>query len=365
VPDRFQPRLESLRGVAALMVAYFHALAMIRMDEWWPAKIKSVLQMAGNGNGGVAIFFVLSGYVLGRSLDATSGRLLPENFRFMVRRTLRIWPAMAVCIVACFAWVRFVHAPASFDAASTDYYNYWRDGAPLADLWRDLLLQQSFYNPVTWTLQVEMIAAVVFVALWWIWRRSALASLALTVVWAAWFLAVNPPPRTAFLYMLLLGLQAGVVSRVAAQHLSGTALKWCLALSFAGLGLSARYPRATDAGTWFVDSLFSFAIVALLIASHGRVALKAFDHSASRFMGRISYSFYLWHFPVLYVLVTSGFAAIDPNLLLHWPNTMAGVLMMVSVTATIPIAWASYRFVELPMIRLAKRMTTSPVRSRT
>src|SRR5262245_45966009 len=112
---RFQPRLESIRGVAALMVVLFHALALIRIDAWLPQKIRAVLQLAGDGNGGVAIFFVLSGYVLARSLDASapaSSGLLPETLRFAVRRVLRIWPAMVVCLLACFVWVRFAFRPA-------------------------------------------------------------------------------------------------------------------------------------------------------------------------------------------------------------------------------------------------------------
>jgi peptidoglycan/LPS O-acetylase OafA/YrhL len=354
---RFYPRLEALRGVAALMVAYFHALAIVRVEGYVPLKIKSVLNMAGNSSAGVAIFFVLSGYVLGRSLDASSGRLPSEAVKFLVRRTLRIWPAMAVCLAICFLWVGFVFHPATYAAASKDYYEHWRLGATLKDLWLDLLLQQTYLNAVTWTLQVEMIAAVLFVPIWWVCRRSLVASIALTAAWAAWFQSAPEPSRLAFVYMMVLGLQAGLAVRFAVRSLSGRAVKACLLLAFLGCGVAARYPRTTDVGTWLVHSAFAYAIVVMAVASHERVGLRWLDHRATRFMGRISYSFYLWHFPVLWVVATLGFATTDAAIWLAWPNSMAGVLLIVSTLVAIPIAWASHRLIERPMIGLAKALT--------
>jgi peptidoglycan/LPS O-acetylase OafA/YrhL len=354
---RFHPRLEALRGVAALMVAYFHALALVRMDGYVPLKIKSFLNMAGNGTAGVTLFFVLSGYVLGRSLDHAAGRILPETIRFAIRRTLRIWPAMAACLAGCFFWVLLVHRPAIYEAASTDYYNYWRDGASLRDLLWDCLFQQTYFNPVTWTLQVEMIAAVLFVPAWWICRTSEVARVVLMTGWAFWFLSTPYPSRTAYMYMLLFGMHADAAARLADRYLGPRALKLCLALSFVGCCMVARWQRPTVAGTAFVESVFAYAIVALLVSSHGRAGLGAFDHRATRFMGRISYSFYLWHFPVIYVLATAGFATIDASLWLAWPNTMAGILLIVSTLVATPIAWASHRAIELSMIALAKSVT--------
>jgi peptidoglycan/LPS O-acetylase OafA/YrhL len=357
---RFHTRLEALRGLAAMMVAYFHALALVRMDGLAPLRIKSFLNMAGNGTAGVTIFFVLSGYVLGRSLDHSAGRLLPETVRFAIRRTLRIWPAMAACLVGCYLWVRFVHQPAAYEAASTDYYNYWRDGASLKDLLWDCLFRQTYFNPVTWTLQVEMIAGVLFVPAWWICRKSEVARVVLMTGWAFWFLSTPHPSRLAYVYMLLFGMHADAAARLADRYLGPRALKLCLALSFLGCCMVTRWPRATDAGTAFVESVFAYAIVALLVSSHGRAELRTFDHRATRFMGRISYSFYLWHFPVIYVLATAGFAIIDAGLWLRWPNTMAGVLLIMSTLVAIPIAWASHRAVELPMIAVAKSVTRAP-----
>jgi peptidoglycan/LPS O-acetylase OafA/YrhL len=340
------------------MVVLFHALAMVRIEEWLPQKIRAALQLVGNGNGGVAIFFVLSGYVLARSLDASAAAApvnpLPETLRFAIRRVLRIWPAMAICLFACFVWVRFVFDPVTPAAASDDYSLYWRQGATWRGLLLDTLFVRSYLNPVTWTLAVEMIAAALFVPLWWINRRSRPAMLVLTAAWGAWFLATPHPSFTAFVFLMLLGVQIEPAARLISHHLGARATTVALGLSFLGTGLVMQYPRATSAQTWFVHGLFAYAIVALLVASEGRVSLPWLDHRAARFMGRISYSFYLWNFPVLYALTTFGFAVISADHWLQTPNVMAGVLFIVSALITIPVAWLSYRMVELPMIRLAK-----------
>lgn len=340
------------------MVAWFHALAIVRVEGYVPLKIKSVLNMAGNGNAGVAIFFVLSGYVLGCSLDASSGRLPSETVKFLVRRTLRIWPAMAACLAICFLWVWFVFHPATYAAASDDYYEHWRQGVTLKGLGLDLLLQQTYLNAVTWTLAIEMIAAVLFVPVWWVCRRSLVAALGLTAAWAAWFQSAPEPSHTAFVYIMVLGLQVGLAVRLATRYLSGPAVKAGLVLGFLGCGVAARYPRATDVRTWLVYSVFAYTIVVMVVASHGRVGLRWLDHRVARFMGRISYSFYLWHYPVLWVVATLGFATTDAAIWLRWPNSMAGVLLIVSVLVTIPIAWASHRLIERPMIALAKAVTS-------
>src|SRR5512138_3594575 len=64
----FLHRLESLRGIAALMVAGWHSSAVL-VATGWSVGILAFLRVFFNGHAAVTLFFVLSGLVLGGSLS--------------------------------------------------------------------------------------------------------------------------------------------------------------------------------------------------------------------------------------------------------------------------------------------------------
>src|SRR5262245_26063246 len=88
--DGFNHRLESLRGLAAMMVAFGHAFLVI------DGRIFSGLFYVFNGHAAVTLFFVLSGYVLGLALRRAEGPVGREYVRFGIRRILRIYPAFVI-----------------------------------------------------------------------------------------------------------------------------------------------------------------------------------------------------------------------------------------------------------------------------
>src|SRR5260370_28199447 len=75
MPQRFLPRIESMRGIAALTVVGFHVSNPFSAGPafgWFDGFAFRILTALLNGFGAVVIFFVLSGFVLARSLDANS-----------------------------------------------------------------------------------------------------------------------------------------------------------------------------------------------------------------------------------------------------------------------------------------------------
>ncbi|MGH6737905.1 MAG: acyltransferase family protein, partial [Bradyrhizobium sp.] len=87
----FLPRIESLRGLAALTVALMHVTM-----SWFTAQPRGILdevglkaiKAVGNGFGAVVAFFVISGFVLARSLDRDFSAT-----RFASARIFRLFPA--------------------------------------------------------------------------------------------------------------------------------------------------------------------------------------------------------------------------------------------------------------------------------
>ena len=92
----FDPRLESMRGIAALAVAAHHGMSAFA-GGLTPHPLDWLL-FAFNPAASVMFFFVLSGYVLGRALDR-DGAISP----FLVRRAFRIIPPFIFSVLFAFA----------------------------------------------------------------------------------------------------------------------------------------------------------------------------------------------------------------------------------------------------------------------
>lgn len=97
----FDPRLESLRGLAALVVCVQHAMSVFADDA--PSAVKDALLAAFNSAAAVIFFFVLSGYVLGRALER-DGALAS----YLGRRLFRLIPPFVAAVLFAFACERLL-----------------------------------------------------------------------------------------------------------------------------------------------------------------------------------------------------------------------------------------------------------------
>src|SRR5690606_29008835 len=88
------PALHGLRGIAAMIVVLQH----FATDAKWHAKL-----FHNSGAIGVALFFVLSGFLMGR-LYAPSACTIPAVLTFWRRRVARVMPLYLVCVFAAYAF---------------------------------------------------------------------------------------------------------------------------------------------------------------------------------------------------------------------------------------------------------------------
>jgi peptidoglycan/LPS O-acetylase OafA/YrhL len=123
-------QLDGLRGYAAVVVVVFHTIlgidptqisrilyeSILKIDDTYGRATKILLKLF-NGETAVVIFFVLSGAVLFNSLRHNTERFSPMSLKFLVRRFLRIYPALFVCLVAC----AVVFPPQAFLSHSTGF----------------------------------------------------------------------------------------------------------------------------------------------------------------------------------------------------------------------------------------------------
>ena len=337
-----------MRGLAAMMVAVSHSFGGIKLlsseDNW----IHELIYSIGNGALAVTLFFVLSGHVL--SLSLSSKNILPLSYwpAFMIRRLFRIYPAMLICLIFCFIYLNFFHRVDIFPAASVGYYEIWQKGSSFIQLIKNIFLLDNYINPVTWTLQVEMIGAIGLPIFLTVKTRFPRIFFALLLCWISYFV-LQPLYiycRSGFIFMFLLGMYAQELSTFLANRFSNNVL-YLMSLFCALLACNVHFLiKDTNAWGWLLMSFLSTLLISSTLAISSEFSHFPLDLNFTNFLGKISYSFYLWHLPILYILGTIMFQYIDNSLLLQFPFLFQYLLFFLSSILTLLIATYSFQSIE-------------------
>jgi len=352
----YLPGIDALRALAVLAVFFYHSSV-----SWMPG-----------GFLGVDIFFVISGYLI------TS--LLLREFRrgghvrlgrFWLRRARRLLPAVGVMIAVTMIAAAIVE-PDRIDQLRGDAI------ASLAYFanWHFILGHQSYFEQFQrpslfthlWSLSVEeqfyLFWPLAFAAGMKLFGRGrlligvlagALASVAL-----AWVL-FDPGSDASRVYYgtdtHAVGLLAGVglalvwspieLRRRRTGPLVGPVLDVVGVLALAYIVLSFLHVHDYDLALWHGGYLWLAMVTALLLAVLAHPASRLggmLGQAPVLWLGLRSYSFYLWHYPVLMLT--------RPGLDVSLPR---GILVPLQLLLVLALADLSYRFVELPVRGRAKR----------
>jgi peptidoglycan/LPS O-acetylase OafA/YrhL len=360
--------------LAALAVALHHSLLWLTIDgnraiwfhsvfntEGASARAARALLAICSGAAAVDVFFVLSGLVLALSLGKSS-----LNARTMAgfwsRRFFRIYPAYLVSLGLVCLYLQWRPQPgAGLGATSASYWlsTWFTEPITAQDVVLNAILYHLDLNHIAWTLRIELVLSLLFPGLYWICLRSGRIVNILLLVLSAGLLFL--PILNPFHYVLMF---------IAGIHLARFGREIAAGLErFAG----ARLAMAGVSGAIVVQGLFwqhhepaSDLIIA--VAATGLIALcgystdgRAFrflDNPAVRYLGRISYSFYLLHFLALYVVASAVIHLADPMTLAAHPLAICGIVGLASVAATVPLAAVCYHGVERPFIRLGRAVAS-------
>ncbi|HMP44235.1 MAG TPA: acyltransferase family protein [Sphingopyxis sp.] len=349
--------IQGMRALAVLSVVLFH---------YFPEALPG-------GFTGVDIFFVISGYLITKSIVPDMGLPLGEmTKRFYRRRIRRIFPALFVMILVTMAVGYAVMFPDAYErlglsAASSvlfvSNFYFWSTGGYFA--------APAATEPLlhTWSLSIEEQFYIVFpIAIFCLYRYAgkhvaaivAAATLALFAL--SEYVALYRPSAGYYFtgsraYELAIGATLALapkwehVPARAAEVMAGAGLAGVVA-GFVVLDESSHFP-----GT---GALFPcLGAAALLLAGANRLTMvgRAISNRVFRYIGDISYSFYLWHWPPLAFLKYYYGLDLDPGLLL------ACLLVSFGLSA------ASYHFVEqrfmprrglnLPYLKLGAAMVAT------
>ncbi|GAC1355873.1 MAG: acyltransferase [Acidobacteriaceae bacterium] len=357
-PRRFH-ELDSVRGLAALMVVFSHAVLMWRMPWLTETGLLPLLRYPFiAGHEAVMLFFLLSGFVLSLPYLAGKGQPYPQ---FLARRILRIYGPYL------FALGLAVSGAALFQPHS-GMHSAWADqtwSKPVS--WRLVLehvgmignYEWSQYNTAFWSLIHEMRISLVFPALYLVVSRlgaryGIAVGVALTLLAQELthfrVLGEQTASTIAFVAIFLLGiLTAKYLDRLGDWYsqLPNPGKVLLAAVSFTLYSRGHLLMSSPKVGLWRVAELSTAvgAIGFLILALHSPVAQSFLLSRAPRFLGRISYSLYLVHATVLFAVVSGTRGR------LSLPEMFALYL-----TLSIVAGWAFCVAVEEPFARLSKRV---------
>jgi peptidoglycan/LPS O-acetylase OafA/YrhL len=355
-------QLDSLRGLAACAVVACHATNILpgfydEPHQYW-LLTGTPLGLLRAGHAAVIFFFVLSGFVL--SLPFLKG---PVSYpAFIGRRICRIWIPYAVAmVVAVFCAMYFYSTPVPGLSRWTNRSIAFPDPPMIAD---HLLLVTTFangtYNPVIWSLVHEMRISLVFPILvlllrlgaWWrVLGAAATLSIASLVVERLPFWSNSTDLHMTLHYagLFVLGmLLAREMPNVRAYYgrvsFLAKALLWILALACYS-HQAWFFPGSRLQGVpLYRDGLIAVGVSLFVFFALSPSRFSAWlERRTLVFLGKISYSVYLYHAIILLSLVHTFFGKVPVGLL--WIGT--GLL-------TIGIAALAYKAIELPSIRLGR-----------
>lgn len=346
----YVPHIDGLRAIAVLSVILYHLKA-----SWLPG-----------GFTGVDVFFVISGFVVSASVDrlpALGG--WQGLLRFYARRIRRIVPALVVCLLIT-ALLSALFIPESWLSETSDKTGrrafFGLSNWVLASTGNDYFSPRTEFNPYThtWSLGVEEQFYLLFPLLFLAWSRGgrgralslglfAIATLA-SLAYALRLVGQGGQEIQSFyitttrFWQLGAGVLLYQLMTVAGRFDATPARRgptWrspllLLAVAALGYGLWSARPGHSPwpDGLWPV--LSTLLLLGLLHGHPQGWTGRALSSPPMVWVGKLSYSLYLWHWPVF--------------VLFRWTVGLETVASGASaVLLVFALAWASWRWVEQPL----------------
>lgn len=393
--------LDGIRGLGCLGVATAHVAHMYSAESSAALGINLIGIV-------LLLFFVLSGFLLYlpyvKALVRSSASTMPGTREYVAHRVLRVFPAYLVIFLVCNFVFRTVYVtnpalqPLGTDAGTGMITDPWQLIANLTLVqtyipayfqtginpsW-SLTLEIAFYatlpllgvvmfrlrrRPNSRPLVIALLGPVVLLVIGFVGKllvpvvaAAANVSDPLLREWGDNWLAVylrsfltlsDTFAYGMFVVVLYVAMERGAVPERLSRRVRTMAF---IALFPAGIGALAlvaiQHTWALSAVA-FASAIFVIVVIAPLARGETSGIARLLDVAPAKFLGKISLSVYLWHFPVLILLGRWGWMAGD---------TTAGMFLNITVVTAVTIALSlvTYYCVEKPALALATRYRPRP-----
>jgi len=319
--SNYRPDVQGLRAIAVLLVVIYH----------------SGIGYFPGGYIGVDIFFVISGYLitglLHRELEH-SGSV--DFMQFYAKRIRRLLPAVTVVLITTVIAAWYLYSPLEMKQFSSSAFatSIYLSNAWFAHLAMDYLAESASANPLlhTWSLSVEEQFYFVWPLFIFILARTGGTTdlykkllkgifilSVLSFIFSVLLTKYNQP--WAFFSSPTRAWEFGVGGLIVLipKNRFNISVAWSNVLGVLGFSLvlfTACFYDTTVSFPGFAAVLPVLGAASLLAAGHGRVELVGVNRwmclKPMQFVGNISYSLYLWHWPIF---VFMDFLYVDINIL--------------------------------------------------
>lgn len=356
---KYRPDIDGLRAVAVLSVVAFH---------FFPAWMKG-------GFIGVDVFFVISGFLISTIIVENLDRGTFSFSEFYARRIKRIFPALIFVLTATliFAWFsllpeelnqlgKHVMAGAGFVLnlalwSESGYFDNSADTKPLLHLW-SLGIEEQFYIVwpfllwATWKRQLNLFLVTFllligsFILNIWLIHTNPVTTFysPLTRFWE--FLCgsllafyslrkTNSAIMNSYLFTTKESIRCEFYSKIVNQLVSPSVVSFIgmgfLIISFCLINKDMGFP-----GYWALLPVLGSVLI-ILAGPKAWVNRKILSNKIFVWFGLISFSLYLWHWPLL------SFGRIV------YSDTPSLNYRIVAVLLSVVLAWLTMKFVERPL----------------
>ncbi|PEJ98148.1 acyltransferase family protein [Bacillus wiedmannii] len=357
--------LDSIRGLAALTVVFGHFCLMLPS---LPNSIKfSPLRFLWAGGEAVIVFYVLSGFVLSMALYHSK----TNYWGYLIKRFVRIYIPYYFWIIVTFV-LFILFSPYEVVGLRDWFYDRWQGSITKLDSINHFVLLNNFftenYNPVIWSLAQEMRISIVFPLLFLLfyklnWKKTILFALSFSFI-------------SVFLNMLHIGEAEGFYNGYAdTLHFTSMFMVGMLLFKhqekliysyrnmkkfkkgfLIALGIILYLYSILIYGFSRNDTTFllkdwgvvmGVSIFIIMVMSNLKVKILL-NKSVFVYLGEISYSIYLCHFPIMMVLFK-----------LLYTKIPIFFLLTLCITMTLLFSIISYHLIEKKCINWAKQRTSN------
>ena len=356
-------QLDSVRGLAAVMVVLHHAVIMTAIGNrlWWEGQpptgwwqwlaFKTPLILLHQGRSPVYLFFVLSGFVL--SLPWMIGK--PQTYStFMIRRFFRIYVPYASSMILSIILLWMIGHPA-VPTLSSWYSLIWGHPVDQQSLLNMVMLidpRNAYMNFPTWTIAWELRISLIFPLLLWPLSRmgrkgllvSVLALVAMSIPLRHYSADAAEFSRTMLAYsgLFMMGaFLASIASQIQNFRVSSSMVSVVLLV----IGLLMLCPR------WSSRPLIAMIPIGigscLVIAAALRTGWfsRTLQSVVPMWLGRVSFSLYLLHVPIMAAAIGLTHNILPP-----------GLAITLGVSLSFLLAPIFNRLIERPSQQLGRHL---------